>query len=80
MGYHNDQRSHSFRRLQIPLKPALAGTEPVAGHTLGTLEGVGAPPPFQCTPGHGSDGGIRSPLRRVLGDLNDDPTVQSPRP
>ena len=39
-----------YCRLQIQLNPALAVKEPVAGHRLGTREGGGVPPPFQCVP------------------------------
>ena len=37
-----------YCRLQMPLKPTLAGRETVAGHRLGALEGAGgvtSPPP-----------------------------------
>ena len=45
-----------YCRLQMPLKPELAVGGKVAGHRLGTPEGVGVGgevylPPFQCIPG-----------------------------
>ena len=44
-----------YRRLQMPLKPALAVRGTVAGHRLGALEG-GYLPPFQFIPGGGGGG------------------------
>jgi hypothetical protein len=37
-----------YCRLQVPLKPALAVRETVAGHTLGALEGAGGLPMHPC--------------------------------
>ena len=37
-----------YRRLQMPLKPALGVRGTVAGHRLGALEGMGGSAPFQC--------------------------------
>ena len=51
-----------YCRLQMPLKLARAVRETVAGRRLGGLEGGGRyPPPFQCIPRGGVQGGGGNP-------------------